>query len=85
MEESSKEKFAVHYYGPEGTSYGLSKGQMVGGPYSSINRARNARDKKDNAYGGYVHRVVPYGEGHDMKKHGEGKEMGEHRLSLIHI
>lgn len=32
-------------------------GKIVG-TYSSKQRARNARDKKDNEYGAYVHAVV---------------------------
>ena len=32
-------------------------GQIVG-TYNSKQRARNTRDRKDNEYGAYVHRVV---------------------------
>lgn len=34
-----------------------TKTQQVVGTYSTKQRARNARDKKDNAYGAYVHSV----------------------------
>ena len=60
MSDNEEEKFGVHYYGSENTSYGLKRGEMVGGPYSTKQRARNSADKKDSAYGGYVHRVMPY-------------------------
>lgn len=33
-------------------------GQVVG-KYSSVDAARTAMDKKDNAYGAYVHKIVP--------------------------
>lgn len=59
--------YTVHYNGP--THSGQVKGDKVGGPYKDKNRARNAVDKKDNAYGAYVHQIKE----HDMTIHGEGK------------
>lgn len=34
-----------------------AKTGKVVGKYSSVKRARTARDKKDNEYGGYAHQV----------------------------
>lgn len=70
------QKWQVHFQGPLDSS-GRRTGQKVAGPYASRQRARNKADKLDNEYGAYRHSVLPYGEGHDMKIHGEGKEHGD--------
>ena len=68
------QKWTVHFTDPHN---GGRNSRQVGGPYSSKQRARNVVDKKDNEYGGYAHQIRPYGEGHDTKALGEGKEYGE--------
>lgn len=72
---ADEQKWAVHFMGQPDSS-GRRRGQMVGGPYKSKQRARNVVDKKDNEYGSYVHQVKPYGEGANMEHHGEGKPYG---------
>ena len=50
--------WTVHFKWQNDTS-GRRTGDKVGGPYKSIQRARNVLDKKDNEYGAYVHTIRP--------------------------
>lgn len=47
--------------GPKFVVINHKTGMQVGGPYSTVGRARTALDKFDNEYGGYAHKIVPVG------------------------
>lgn len=69
--------WTLHYEGPDFS--GKRKGEQVGGPYKDKNRARAARDRKDDEHGGYVHRLRPIEQG--SSANATANLMKEERLS----